>query len=142
MPQIDVHARIDHVLRDTVEQVVRRSRLDNLALVLRAVIAERCRVIQFARQRQPAASRSEANCAQYECTASDGWSELVILPPDFSRGQKPETSDEGSFEEKDAQCEANQRDQSRPRNRQPDVACPQYRLERDREYYDRQHNQN
>ena len=88
MPQIDVDLRIDHVLGDTVEQVVRRNRLNDAAFVLRAVIAEGCCAIQFARQRDSATSSCETNSAQHECTASDSWSELIILLAYFFRGQK------------------------------------------------------
>ena len=77
MPYIDVHLGIDDVLGDTVEQVVRRNRLNDAAFVLGAVIAERSRAIQLPRQPDSATSRCETNSAQHECTASDSWSELV-----------------------------------------------------------------
>ena len=79
MPHIDVHLGIDDVLGDAVEQVVRRNRLNNAAFVLGAVVAERSRAIQLPRQRNSATSRCETNSAQYECTASDSWSKLIIL---------------------------------------------------------------
>ena len=90
MPQIDVDRRIDHVLGDTVEQVVRRNRLNDGTSVLRAVIAEGCCAIQFARQPDSATSRCETNCAEHECAAADSWSELIILLAYFFRGQKSE----------------------------------------------------
>src|SRR4029077_1156026 len=90
MPYIAVHLGIDDVLCDTVEQVVRRNRLNNAAFVLGAVIAEGCRAIQFARQPNSATSRCETNSAQYECTASNRRSKLIILLAYFFRGQKSE----------------------------------------------------
>src|SRR3954447_23411672 len=77
MPYIGVHLRIHDVLGDTVEQVVRRNRLNNAAFVLGAVIAERSRAIQFAGERSCATSGCETNSAQHECTTSDRWSKLV-----------------------------------------------------------------
>jgi hypothetical protein len=88
MPYIDVHLGIDDVLGDTVEQVVRRNRPDDAAFVLGAVVAERRRAIQFARQRSSATSSRETNSTQHEGTASDCWSELIILLACFFCGQK------------------------------------------------------
>src|SRR5207244_946738 len=98
VPQVDVHLGIDDVLSDTVEQVVRRNRLNDVAFVLGAVVAERSRAIQFARQRSSATSRREANSAQHECAASDSGSELIILRIYFFRGQKSEACYQRSFE--------------------------------------------
>ena len=45
------------------------------------------------------------------------------------------------FEQKDAQREADEGDQSRDLNRQTYVACAQHRPECDRKYHDRQQNE-
>ena len=142
MPQVHVHFRIDDVLCDAIEQVVRRNRLNDAAFVLRPIVAERCSAIKFSPQGHPATSGSEPNCAQHERAASHGRSELVVLSGDFSRSQKMEASDQCSFEQKNAQCEADERDQSRHLNRQTDVACAEHRPQQNCEGDDRQHHEN
>ena len=142
MPQIDVHLGIDDVLSDAIEQVVRRNRLDETAFVLGAVVAERRRARQFARQRGSPTSRRETNSTQHECTTSDRWSELIdpacgYFSP-WVRNRKPVTSVRSN--KKDAQREADECDEPRDLNRQADVARAQHRPQCDRKYNNRQQN--
>ena len=140
VPEVGIHLWVDHVLRHAIKQFVRRNWLDDAALVLRAVVAECCGTIKFASQRNSATRGSNADCAQDKCSPADGRTEFVVVLPNFSRCQKLKAGNERSLEQKNAQREAYECDQTREVDWQANIACAQDRPQRDCERNDRQQN--
>src|SRR5437867_11682820 len=123
VPEIDIHLRIDHVLRHAIEQFVRRNRLDDSAFVLRAVVAERCTTIKCASQRNAAARYGGSNCAKHKRPPANDRSKFVTALADFQCRQKLKSRDERSLEQKHAKRETHEGDQARGINRQANIAC-------------------
>src|SRR6266508_3006397 len=105
MPKVDIHPRIDHVLRHAIKRFVRRDRLDDSPFVLRAVVAECCGTIKSASQRNAASSYCDANCAQHKCASANHWTEFVITFSGSSLREKSKANYERSFEHKNAERE-------------------------------------
>jgi len=89
---MDIHSRIDHVLRHTIKQLVRRDRLDDVAFVLRAVVAKRRSTIKLASQRDPAARDCSSDRTEYKSTPADRRTEFVVSIGDFFLCKKSRTS--------------------------------------------------
>src|SRR6266540_5243507 len=105
MPKIDVHPRVDDILRHTIKQFVRRDRLHDAALVLRAVIAKRRSTIKLASQREPAARNCSSDRPQHKSTPADRGTEFVVAVSDSSLCKKSKTNHQRALEHKNAERE-------------------------------------
>src|SRR5256886_1238718 len=138
VPQICIYMRIDHVLGHAVKQIVRCNRLDDATLVLCAVVTKGRGAVKFSCQGDTTSGQSNSNCTQNKCTSPDCRSEFWGLARDFLSHEKLKAAHEHSLEDKNAESEANERDQARSINGQPDIACAQNGPKCDSERNDRQ----
>src|ERR1700730_1895837 len=138
MPQVNIHARIDDVLRHAIKQFVRRDRLNDAAFVLRSIVTKSSRAIKFQHQTNATAGDEHAEPAQDQRAPSDYWSELLLVASSFCASEKVKPGYEGSFKSENSERETDQRDQSRRINRESAITCPERWPQRDRGHDDGQ----
>ena len=141
MPKVDIHPWIDHILRHTIKQFVRRDGLHDGAFVLRAVIAKRRSTIKLASQREPAARNCSSDRAQHKSTPANRGTEFVVAVSDSSLCKKSKSNYQRPLEHKNAQHETDQRHQTRSAGGQANVTGAQNRPKRDCKHNDRQQNE-
>ena len=141
MPKVDIHPWIDHILRHTIKQFVRRDRLHDAAFVLRAVIAKRRSTIKLASQREAAARNCSSDRTQHKSTPADRGTEFVVAVSDSSLCKKSKSNYQRTLEHKNAEYETDQRNQTRSTGGQANVTGAQNRPKRDCKHNDRQQNE-
>jgi hypothetical protein len=109
-----------------------------VTLVLGAVIAECRSTIKLASQRDPAARNCSSDRAQHKSTPGHRGTEFIVPFFDSLLCKKSETSHLCSFEQKNAQRETDEGDQTRSADGQANVTRAQNRPKRDRKHNDRQ----
>src|SRR5207244_7693180 len=82
--KINIHPRIDDILRHAIKQFGRRDRLDNAAFILRAVVTKGRRTIKLASQRNSTDRNCSSDYAKDKSTPSDRRAEFIVPSADCS----------------------------------------------------------
>src|SRR5207302_9217925 len=92
VPKINIHPRIDDILRHAIKQFGRRDRLDNAAFILRAVVTKGRRTIKLASQRNSTARNCSSDYAKDKSTPSDRRAEFIVRIAEAPAGLRRENN--------------------------------------------------